>query len=113
VAAFVSVDEPRGLAKTASAYEVPFPLMSDPDLEVHEAYRVINAVDQAGYERLKKMGHDLEAWSERKHHKIAIPSIFLIGKDKKVKWAHAAHDYKTRPSMDDLVAALTKVVAAQ
>lgn len=111
VVGMISVDEPQGLAKTASAHEVPFPLMSDGDLKVHEAYRVVNEVGEAEYARLKKGGMDLEEWSQRKHHKLAIPSLFLIGKDKKVKWAHASRDYKTRPEIDALVAALTKVAA--
>lgn len=107
----VSVDEVEGAAKTASSYEVPFPLLSDPDVLVHEAYRVVNDLGDEGTARLEKFGIDIERWSKRKHHKIAIPSIFLIGRDKKVKWAHAAEDYKTRPELDALVAALAEVVA--
>jgi peroxiredoxin len=109
----ISVDAPEGLAKTADAHQVPFPLMSDPDAKVHEAYKVINEVDQERYEQLKTNGLDLEEWSKHEHHKIAVPSIFLIGKDKKVKWAHAARDYKTRPDVDALLAALKKVVDAE
>lgn len=107
----MSVDEVEGAAKTAASYEVPFPLLSDPDVKVHEAYRVVDDLGDEGTARLEKLGIDIERWSKRKHHKIAIPAIFLIGKDKKVKWAHAAEDYKTRPAIGPLVAALARVVA--
>jgi len=105
----VSVDELEGSVETKKTYEVPFPLLSDPDAKVHEQYQVVNELDGAGVERLKKFGIDVERWSKREHHKIAIPSIFLIGQDGKVKFAHAAKDYKTRPDTDALLAELKKL----
>lgn len=84
----IAAEPPDKVLDTAKAYDVPFPLMADTDKKVIEAYRVLN---------------------EKK--KSAIPAMFLIGKDKKVKWAHAARDYKTRPSVDDIVAALEQVSA--
>lgn len=88
VVAMIAAEAPDKVLDTAKAYEVPFPLMANPDKSVLEAYNVLN---------------------EKK--KAAVPAMFLIGKDKKVKWAHGARDYKTRPEVDDLVAALEKVVA--
>jgi peroxiredoxin len=55
----------------------------------------------------------VERWSKRKHHKIAIPSIFLIDKSGVVRFAHAAHDYKTRPKTEALLEALKDNVAAR
>ena len=107
----ISVDEIEGAATTDASYSVPFPLLSDPDASVHEAYRVVNQLDEAGVSRLKGFGIDVERWSKRKHHKIAIPSLFLVGKDGKVKFAHAARDYKTRPATAALLSALEKVQA--
>jgi len=107
----VSVDELEGSVETKKTYEVPFPLLSDADATVHEQYRVVNALDDAGVERLKGFGIDVERWSKRKHHKIAIPAIFLIGQDRKVRFAHAAKDYKTRPDTEQLLAALKKLTA--
>lgn len=102
----VSVDALEGSVETKKTYDVPFPLLSDVDAEVHDQYRVANALDDAGVEQLKGYGIDIERWNQRKHHKIAIPSIFLIGKDMKVRFAHAAKDYKTRPPVDALLAKL-------
>lgn len=104
----VSVDELDGNLVTRDAYEVPFPVLSDPDVEVHEAYRVVNELDDTGVERLKGFGLDIERWSKRKHHKIAIPSMFLVDQEGVVQFAHAAHDYKSRPETD----ALLEVLAA-
>ena len=98
----------EGAATTDASYEVPFPLLSDPEAVVHEAYHVANQLDDAGVKRLRGFGINIERWSKRKHHKIAIPSLFLVGKDGKVKSAHAAHDYKSRPAVPALLVALGK-----
>ncbi len=85
---------------------MPFPLLSDPEAEVHTAYKVVNELDEAGVKRLEGFGIDVERWSKRKHHKIAIPSVFLIDEGGVVRFAHAAHDYRTRPKMDALIGKL-------
>jgi peroxiredoxin len=106
----ISVDTPEAIAASDKTYEVPFPVLSDPDLKSLEAYKVVHALDDPTAERLASFGISLEAWSKRKHKKIAIPSLFLIDRDKTIRFAHAAHDYKTRPDTEALLAALRKIV---
>ncbi len=109
--AFASVDRPDAGAVTKASWEVPFPLLGDPEATAHEAFHVVNALDQAGYDRLMGFGLDVEQWSGEKHHKIAVPAIFLLDTDRTVLWAHAALDYKVRPSLDVLLPALQAVMA--
>ena len=104
----ISVDELDGNLDTRDAYDVPFPVLSDPEVKVHEAYRVVNELDDAGVDRLKGFGIDIEYWSKRKHHKIAIPSMFLIDQKGVVQFAHAAHDYKSRPKTEKLLEVLAE-----
>lgn len=108
----VSVDELEGQNETLKTYEVPFPLLSDPEAKVHEQFKVANDLNKGekGHEWLKTKGIDVERWSKRKHHKVAIPSIFLIDQDLVVRFAHAAHDYKTRPKTEALVEKLKEIV---
>lgn len=105
----VSVDEIDGTTALGATYEIPFPVLSDPDVKVHEVYRVVNQVDDAMATKLAGFGISLEAWSKRKHHKIAIPSQFVIGQDKKILWAHAARDHRTRPSSAQVLAVLERL----
>lgn len=107
----VSVDAMDAVARTQATYEVPFPMLSDPDLAAHEAYRVVRTVDDAEAERLRRMGIELEHWSGRGHHKIAVPAIFLIDRQGTVRFAHAAHDYKTRPRLEDVIARIGAIHA--
>jgi peroxiredoxin len=103
----ISVDRPDAAEVTRNAYEVPFPVLSDPDLKAHEAFNVVLQLDAAGVARLAKYGHDIEKWSGKDHHKMAVPAVFLV-RDGKVAWAHVAQDYKTRPSTEQLLTVVKK-----
>ena len=43
------------------------------------------------------------------HHRIVIPSPFLIDRDGIVLWAHAERDFKVRPSTAQILAAIDSV----
>ncbi len=103
----ISVDRPDAAAVTQNAYEVPFPVLSDPDLRAHEAFNVVLQLDAAGAARLAEYGYDIEQWSGRDHHKMAVPGVFLV-RDGKVAWEHVARDYKTRPSTEQLLTAVKR-----
>lgn len=107
----VSVDRMEESARTSATYEIPFPVLSDPDLAAHRAFRVVHRVDDAELERLKGFGMDIERASGREHHVIAIPSLFAIDRQGIVRWAHADADYRVRPTtrqvIDALVAEMT------
>ncbi len=106
---FVSVDEVDGALVTEQAYDVPFPLLSDPDLKAHQAFSVVQEVPPDGMKMLAKYGISLERWSKRKHHKIAVPSIFLLDSQRKVLWAHADRNHRRRPKMEQILAAIDDV----
>ncbi|MBI4951540.1 MAG: AhpC/TSA family protein [Myxococcales bacterium] len=102
----ISVDRPEESSKTAATYEIPFPVLSDPDLVAHRAFRVVHVADEAEFGKLKSFGIDLERASGRDHHSFAIPSYFLVSRDGIVRWAHADAEYKVRPSRRQLLAAV-------
>ncbi|WP_160154271.1 peroxiredoxin-like family protein [Microbulbifer sp. ALW1] len=102
----ISADKPDASALAKATYEIPFPVLSDPDLKAHEAFDVVVQIDDATAEKYKGYGIDLEAWSGRGHHKIAAPGIFLLDKTGTVQWAHVSKDYKTRPCVAQLLAVL-------
>ena len=102
----VSVDTPDAEAKTKATYSIPFPVLSDPDAKVLDAFHVVNQVDDATYAKLKGFGVNLESYSGKGHHKIAIPSLFLIDQTGTVRWAHSDPDYKVRPSVAQILAAI-------
>lgn len=99
----ISVDKPDASAMAKATYEIPFPVLSDPELKAHEAFDVVVEIDDATAEKYKTYGIVLEDWSGKDHHKIAAPGIFLLDASGTVQWAHVSKDYKTRPSVTQLL----------
>jgi peroxiredoxin len=109
----VSVDTPDAEAKTKATYAIPFPVLSDSDAKMIEAFHVVNHVDDPTFARMKGFGLDIESYSGKAHHEIAIPSLFLIDRTGVVRWAHSDPDFKVRPSTAQILAAIdsTKLVS--
>lgn len=99
----ISVDKPDAAALAQRQYEIPFPILSDPDLRAHQAFNVTMKIDEDHIPMYKEYGRDVEQWSGRSHHTIAVSSAFVVGKSGKVLWAHSSLDYKTRPSVEQLL----------
>ena len=102
----VSVDTPDAETKTKATYAIPFPVLSDSDATMLEAFHVVNHVDDATFAKMKGFGVDLESYSGKTHHEIAIPSLFLIDRTGIVRWAHSDPDFKVRPSTAQILAAI-------
>lgn len=102
----VSVDKPDAEAKTKATYAIPFPVLSDSDAKMIEAFHVVNHVDADTLAKMKSFGLNLEDYSGKTHHEIAIPSLFLIDRNGIVRWAHSDPDYKVRPSTTQILAAI-------
>jgi peroxiredoxin len=102
----ISVDKVDEAARTGATYEIPFPVLSDPDLHAHEAFRVIHEASPEEVSRLKGFGIDIERSSGRAHHRFAVPAYFLIDSQGVIRWAHADPEYKVRPTVPQLLSAI-------
>lgn len=105
----ISVDETDAASLVQRSYEIPFPVLSDPDLHALEAFRVTMEVDEKTRERYRDYGIDLGAWSGKDHHKIAVPSAFFVDENGIVRWAHSSRDYRVRPSPQQLLDAADRI----
>jgi peroxiredoxin len=102
----VSVDVPEVEARLKATYSIPFPVLSDSDAAVIEAFHVVNTVPNSEITIHKVIGSDLEDFSGQKHHKIAVPALFLIDTTGTVRWAHSDPDFQVRPSTAQVLAAI-------
>lgn len=109
----VSVEKPDEAAKTQATYTVPFPVLCDGDLALIAPFHVVNRVEGEQLEKLGKYGVDLEGATGRKHHVIAIPSLFLIDQSGVVRWAHADPTYSVRPTTAQILAAIDAAFAKE
>lgn len=102
----ISVDKVDEASKTNATYQIPFPVLSDPALRAHEAFRIVHEASDDEVSRLEGFGIDIERSSGQTHHKFAVPAFFLIDASGVVRWAHADPEYKVRPTTAQLLAAI-------
>ena len=102
----LSVDQVEAGAKMKATYTIPFPVLSDSDAKVLEAFHVVKTVEGEELAKMKGFGVDLEHYSGKPHHQIAIPSLFLIDQKGVVRWAHSDSDFKVRPSTTQILSAI-------
>ncbi len=106
----ISVDAPEHAKLLGEALNVTFPLLSDQDLDVHRLFNVLNTLDSKTVALYEEYQLNIDKWSERDHHTIAVPSIFLIDENRTVRWAHAHRDHKTRPTVDQILTAIQSIL---
>ena len=73
---------------------VAFPILSDPDHRVIDAYGV------------RERSYDGKSYGDIQLEGLPQPAVYLIGKDGRVAWASVDADYKKRPSNAEIRAAL-------
>ncbi len=102
----ISVDRPEAEARMKATYSIPFPVLSDSDATAIEAFHVVRKVEGDELAKMKGFGIDLESYSGKTHHEIAIPAFFLIDRTGVVRWAHSDPDFRVRPTTEQLLAAI-------
>lgn len=108
----ISVETPGEEAKTQAQHGVPFPMLSDSDLTVHEAFKVVHVPGEAEAKALARYGVDLEARSGgQHHHSFAVPAVFLIDQMGKIRWRHVDEDYTKRPSPAQMIEVADRTLA--
>lgn len=105
----ISVDQVDAAALAQRRYEIPFPVLSDPDVIAHTGFNVAMEMTPEMYEAYKGYGIDVEQWSGREHHKFAVASAFLVDKKGKILWSHASLNYKERPSVAQLLEVIDSI----
>lgn len=107
----VSVDRPQKAREMVEAGRLDFPVIPDPSADLLEKYNAVMFVPEDLARMYKeKYGIDLEAASGRRDHLIAVPATYVIAPDGKIVFAHSDRDYKNRPSVDDVLAAVDEAI---
>lgn len=100
----ISVDKPTEEAKTQAKHGVPFTILSDPKMKALQAFHVVHTAGPDEQKVLTGFGIDLNAYSGESHKSFSVPSIFLIDRRGMVRFQHIDEDFKTRPSVAQMLA---------
>lgn len=99
----ISADKPDAASLIDNKYDIPFPVLSDPDLKAHKAFNVVFRLPDELVPVYKEYGIELADWSGKDHQAFAVASAFLVDQSGVVLWSHSSTDYKTRPSVKQLL----------
>jgi peroxiredoxin len=100
----ISVDKPTEEAKTQAKHGVPFTILSDPKMKALHAFHVVHTAGVDEQKVLTGFGIDLDAYSGESHKSFSVPSIFLVDRRGIVRFQHVDEDFKTRPSVSQMLA---------
>jgi peroxiredoxin len=109
----ISVDQPSEGAKTQARHGAPFPMLSDSKLAAHRAYRVVHIPADAERKVIASYHIDLNAYSGEAHGDFAVPAIFLVDRDSTVRFVHVDEDFKTQPSVKQMLAVVDRTFRAK
>jgi peroxiredoxin len=104
----ISVDKPSEEAKTQAKHGVPFPMLSDSKLVAHQKYRVVHVPGDEERQKLAAYKLDLAAYSGESHGNFAVPAVLLVDKAGIVRFVHVDEEYKTRPSVKQMLAVVDR-----
>jgi len=101
----ISPDRPLQLKKTLRKHDLPYQLLSDSDMTAAEAFGVAFEVGAPTLQKYDEYGIDLEEASGHDHHKLPVPSVYIVDTAGVIRFAHSNPDYKVRLSKQDMLAA--------
>ena len=108
----LSTDAPAGLAPTAEQDHIAYRLLSDRGMAAASAYGVAFRVDAATVEKYRGYKVDLAPVpGEPDARWLPVPTVFVIGRDRIIRFAASNPDFKIRLPAAELLAAAEAAAA--
>jgi len=98
--------------KSARENGLDFPILSDPGNAVAAAFGVRFALPDALVALYKRLRNDLPGFNGDASWTLPMPARFVIGPDRRIRYAEVNPDYTRRPEPEALLPALARATAA-
>lgn len=93
--------------KTVAKTNARFSIITDTQHKIMDLYGVTTPVDNTTKTRLRTIGVDLnEVNSSGNENVLPVPGVYIIGKDRKLKYIYFEPNYRIRPSVAELLKAM-------
>jgi peroxiredoxin len=105
----VAVSPQRADAAVPNAAEhrsLGFPVLVDAGNEVARRYGLVYELDDEMRAVLNGFGLDLAAINGNSAWELPVPATFIIGRDRRIRWAHVDANYHRRAEPADILQAL-------
>lgn len=108
----LSADAPTGLAPTAAKNKTAYRLLSDRAMSAASAYGVAFRADPATVNRYRNNKIELAPIpGETSAHWLPVPTVFVIGRDRVIRFTASNPDIKIRLAASELLAAARTAAA--
>lgn len=102
----VTPEMPENIAKTVEKTKAEFSILHDEDLKIMKAYDVDFVVPENTVNRYRTADIDLTKINGKSGAVLPVPGVFIIDKEQTITYRFFDPDYKKRPSVKEIVAAL-------
>jgi len=109
----VSPQSPDNSLSTAERNDLAFPVLSDNNNQVAEAFGLAFDFSAELRETYEGFGVDLAKYNASNQWRLPIPGTFLIDADRTIRGAWADADYRTRVEPDTVLEALAALVSPE
>jgi len=92
----ISPDTPENSAANQKRLELPFPLLSDPDLKATRAFGLAFQVDDETVKKYTGFGIHLAKSADSGQYALPVPAVYLVDGEGEIRFAHSNPDYSQR-----------------
>jgi len=92
----VSPDRPAELTKTIDKNELTYTLLSDSTMGGAKSLGIAERFGSVKVAAYKLNNQNIETASGQDHHLIPVPSVYIIGKDGIIRFAHTDENHRRR-----------------
>ncbi|UCH49539.1 MAG: AhpC/TSA family protein [Betaproteobacteria bacterium] len=107
----ISPESPDASLTTAEKNELEFEVLSDANVDVARAYRILFDLSEQLQKTYVGMGRDLTELNADGEWHLPIPATYVIAPDGRVVLSHVDVEYRNRLEPNDILAALQRLRA--
>lgn len=99
----ITPETAENVKKTVEKTKSSFQIIEDAGLAIMKSYKVNFEVDEKTVTRYKGYGIEFDKANGDNGANLPVPATYIIGKDRKIKFAFFNTDYKKRASVQDIL----------
>jgi len=100
----ISVDNKISALKMIKKFKLDFPIISDSQAILLKKFNIVNKLsDEIVLKYKNSYKIDVEKDSGEKHHMVAHPAVYIIGKDGAISYVDIHENYKQRTSNKNIL----------
>jgi peroxiredoxin len=106
----VSPEINENIDSTVKKTGAEFSILHDKDMKIMKAYNVAFQVPENTVTRYRNSGIDFTKLNGENGNNLPVPAVYVIDKQREIRWRFFEADYKKRPSIQSILDNLDKII---